>query len=93
MHNAGGAGAVVRWPIALSGALGYLYTGWGEQGLPWGSAGYVYLPAMLVLMVMTVLLAPIGARAAHRLPVAKLKKAFALLMVVMATQMLWTLLR
>ena len=93
VHTAIGTSAALGWPIALSGALGYLYTGWGEQGLPWGSAGYVYLPAMLVLMVMTVLLAPIGARAAHRLPVAKLKKAFALLMAVMATQMLWTLLR
>ena len=49
--------------------------------------------AMAALMLMTVLCAPLGARAAHTLPVAKLKKAFAVLMVVMASEMLWTLLR
>ncbi|MCL6264195.1 sulfite exporter TauE/SafE family protein [Craterilacuibacter sp. RT1T] len=92
VHTAIGTSAALGWPIAVSGAIGYLASGWGQTGLPWGSLGFIYLPAMLTLMVMTVLLAPVGARAAHRLPVAKLKKAFALLMAVMATQMLWTLL-
>ena len=44
-------------------------------------------------MLMTVLCAPLGARAAHTLPVPKLKKAFAVLMLVMASEMLWSLLR
>ncbi|MGL6070643.1 sulfite exporter TauE/SafE family protein, partial [Craterilacuibacter sp.] len=93
VHTAIATSAALGWPIAVSGAIGYLLSGWGQAGLPWGSAGFIYLPAMLVLMLMTVLLAPIGARAAHKLPVPKLKKAFALLMAVMATEMLWTLLR
>ncbi|WP_346432704.1 hypothetical protein [Crenobacter oryzisoli] len=41
---------------------------------------------------MTVLFAPVGARLAHRLPVARLKKLFALLMLFMASEMLELLL-
>ncbi|OHX12396.1 hypothetical protein BI347_01970 [Chromobacterium sphagni] len=78
--------------IGTSAALGYLISGWTATGLPWGSAGFVYLPAMPALMAMTVLLAPFGARMAHRLPVARLKKAFALLMAAMASEMLYRLL-
>ncbi|UTH76189.1 sulfite exporter TauE/SafE family protein [Chromobacterium sp. IIBBL 290-4] len=92
MHRAIGTSAALGWPIAMSGALGYLASGWRAAGLPWGSVGYVYLPAMLTLTLMTVAMAPLGARAAHRLPVARLKKAFALLMVVMASEMLIRLL-
>ncbi|QEL56977.1 sulfite exporter TauE/SafE family protein [Chromobacterium paludis] len=92
VHTAIGTSAALGWPIAISGAAGYLISGWHAAGLPWGSAGFVYLPAMLALMLMTVLLAPLGARAAHRLPVPRLKKAFAVLMAVMACEMLWRLL-
>lgn len=92
VHVAIGTSAALGWPIAVAGAVGYVISGWNQPDLPWGSAGFIYLPALLALMLMTVLFAPLGARAAHTLPVAKLKKAFALLMVVMATQMLWTLL-
>lgn len=91
VHRAIATSAALGWPIAVSGAAGYLLGGWGVPGLPWGSAGFIYLPAMLALTLMTVLMAPLGARAAHRLPVDRLKKAFAVLMAVMATQMLWTL--
>ncbi|TCP13674.1 putative membrane protein YfcA [Crenobacter luteus] len=93
IHRAIATSAALGWPIAVSGALGYLAGGWQANGLPWGSAGFVYLPAMATLMALTVLLAPLGAAAAHKLPVAKLKKAFALLMVVTATEMLLSLLR
>ncbi|WP_434632199.1 sulfite exporter TauE/SafE family protein [Chromobacterium sp. CV08] len=92
VHTAIGTSAALGWPIAISGAIGYLISGWGISGLPWGSAGFVHLPSMLALMLMTVLFAPLGARAAHRLPVPRLKKAFALLMATMASEMLYRLL-
>jgi uncharacterized membrane protein YfcA len=50
--------------------------------------GFVYLPAVATLCLITMATAPMGARLAHRLPVAKLKKLFALLMAVMASQLL-----
>lgn len=93
IHRAIATSAALGWPIAVSGALGYLVSGRAVAGLPWGSVGFVYLPAMVVLLAVTVCFAPLGARMAHRLPVARLKRVFALLMVVMASEMLWSLLR
>ncbi|WP_024304437.1 sulfite exporter TauE/SafE family protein [Pseudogulbenkiania sp. MAI-1] len=93
VHTAIATSAALGWPIAVSGAIGYLMSGWQAPGLPWGALGFVYLPAMLALMLMTVLCAPLGARAAHALPVAGLKRVFAVLMAVMASQMLYGLLQ
>ena len=61
----------------------------GFQGLPAGSFGYVWLPALAVIAVFSVLTAPLGARAAHQLPVKKLKRVFASLLYVLAVYMLW----
>jgi uncharacterized membrane protein YfcA len=80
--------AALGWPIAFSGALGYMASGWGRGDLPAYTVGFVYLPAVATLCLITMATAPMGARLAHRLPVAKLKKLFALLMVVMASQLL-----
>ncbi len=80
--------AALGWPIAFSGALGYMVSGWGRGDLPAYTVGFVYLPAVATLCLITMATAPMGARLAHRLPVAKLKKLFALLMVVMASQLL-----
>ncbi len=77
MQNAIGTSAAIGLPIALAGALGYLINGWGAGDLPRWSVGYVYLPALVLLSVLSSVTAPIGARLAHRLPVATLKKIFA----------------
>ena len=92
MQRAIATSAALGWPIALSGTLGYMLSGWGRTGLPAYSAGFVYLPAVATLCLITMRTAPIGARLAHRLPVAKLKKAFAGVMILTATQLLWKLL-
>ena len=50
--------------------------------------GYVYLPALLVIVAASVILAPIGARAGYRWPVKRLKRAFAVVLYVLAVYML-----
>ena len=90
-HLAIGTSAAVGLPIAVGGTLGYVWNGWGHPGLPAGSLGFVYLPALAVILVASVLAAPLGARLAHRLPVAVLKRIFAGLLVVLSTRMLWSL--
>ena len=85
--------AALGWPIAFSGAVGYVVSGWSAPHLPDHSAGFVYLPALATLCLITMTVAPLGAKMAHSLPVAQLKKVFAVLMTLMASQMLWTLLR
>ena len=91
IQNAIGTSAAVGLPIALGGTLGYIFNGWSNPGLPAGSLGYVYLPALAILVVATMMTAPSGARMAHRLPVATLKRIFAALLIVLASKMLWNL--
>jgi uncharacterized membrane protein YfcA len=77
MHHAIGTSAAIGLPIALAGTAGYLLGGLDATGLPVWSVGYVHLPALAACVAMSMLTAPLGARAAHRLPVATLKKIFA----------------
>jgi len=88
IHQAVGTSAALGFPIAVAGTIGYLAAGWNATGLPPYSAGYVYLPALLGVVAMSVLFAPLGARTAHRLPVKRLKRGFGILLAALATKML-----
>ncbi len=81
--------AALGFPIALFNAVGYVISGWSVTGTPAMSYGYIWLPALLVICVSTVFTAPIGARMAHRWPVSKLKRVFALLLYALAGSMLY----
>jgi uncharacterized membrane protein YfcA len=63
--------------------------GWRAADLPAWSIGFVYVPALLAIVGGSVACAPIGARAAHRWPVARLRRAFAVLLYALAAYMLW----
>lgn len=91
LHRAIATSAAIGFPIALAGALGYGWGGWSAAGLPAGSLGFVYLPALAGIVAGSVLTAPLGARTTHRLPVRPLKRIFALLLATLAARMLWTL--
>lgn len=90
IQQAIGTSAAVGLPIALAGALGYLINGWSANGLPAYSLGFVSLPAVALISVVSFFTAPFGARLAHRLPVATLKKAFAALLFLLSLKMLQT---
>ena len=89
IHNAVATSAALGVPIAVAGTVGFVIAGWGAEGMPAYSLGYIYLPALASIVVASMLTAPIGARTAHRWPVKKLKRAFALLLYVLAAYMLW----
>ena len=88
MRQAIGSAAFVGFPIALVGAAGYLFIGWKLSELPPWSLGYVYLPALLGISVASVLMAPVGAAASHRLPTRLLRRIFGVLLLLLATKML-----
>lgn len=88
MQRAVGTAAACGFPIALSGSIGFIWTGWSLAGLPTGSTGYVYWPALLCLSATSVFTARWGAQAAHRLPAATLKRIFGLLLVGVGLQFL-----
>ncbi|MGZ5272658.1 MAG: sulfite exporter TauE/SafE family protein, partial [Ramlibacter sp.] len=77
IHQAVATSAALGFPIALSGTLANIWYGLGEAGLPAHSLGYIYLPALVVIASASVLMAPLGARTAHRLPVQRLRRVFA----------------
>lgn len=91
VHEAIGTSAAIGFPIAIAGTLGYIYNGIHTAGLPAYSFGYIYLPALAGIVSASVLTAPLGVRLAHSLPVSKLKKVFAVLLLVVATRMLISL--
>ena len=89
MHNAVATSAALGFPIALANTMGYLISGNSlEAALP-GAFGYLYLPALVVIASVSVTMAPLGARAAHALNVAQLKRAFAGLLFLLAAYMLY----
>lgn len=88
LHQAIGTAAAVGWPLAIAGTLGYIVAGAGTPGLPDWSAGFIYAPAVAWIVVASVAMAPVGARVAHRTPGKTLKRVFAIVLYLLATNML-----
>ncbi|MCP4407688.1 MAG: sulfite exporter TauE/SafE family protein [Gammaproteobacteria bacterium] len=75
-------------PIALSGSMGFVISGWSEYNLPVYSLGYLHLPALIGIVAASVVVAPLGAKWAHRLPAHRLKQVFAIVLYILAAYML-----
>jgi uncharacterized membrane protein YfcA len=91
MRQAIGTSAALGLPIAIAGTAGYIVTGLGKDHLPALSVGYVYLPALVGIVIGTFVTVPWGAKAAHSMPVTRLAKIFAVILFILATRMLWSL--
>lgn len=89
IHHAVATSAALGFPIALAGTLSNIYFGSGVSELPPWSLGFIYLPALLVIALASVVTAPLGARTAHKLPVKALRKIFSLMLYALAGYMLW----
>ncbi len=97
MHHAVGTSAALGFPIAAAGTLGYIVAGLRETGIrtcsastfPECSVGFIYLPALLAVAATSMLFAPLGARAAHRLDSRALSRIFAVLLYLLAGYMLY----
>lgn len=89
IHNAVATSAALGFPIALANVIGYVISGQGLQNLPAHSFGYLWLPGLGVIAACSVFTAPIGARAAHKLPIKQLKRAFSSILYLLAAYMLY----
>jgi len=89
IHHAVATSAALGFFIAVANSAGYIYSGFeaaqGQQGM----LGYIYWPALLVVSAMSVVIAPLGARCAHALPVASLRRAFSVLLLSLAAYMIF----
>lgn len=80
IHDAVGTSSALGFPIALAGTLGYIWAGQGLPRMPPGSIGYLYLPGLFIISAASMLMAPLGARTAHRMDIQPLKKVFAVVL-------------
>ena len=89
IRNAIGTSAAIGFPVAVGGTIGYVVTGMNTTGLPHYSLGFVYLPALFWIVLASMVAAPLGAKATHHLKIGVLRKLFALLLLVLATKLLF----
>jgi uncharacterized protein len=85
-HRAIGTVSAMGFPVAIAGAIGYALAGWDAADLPPWSVGFVYLPACVGISATSMLLAPWGAKLAHRLKGATLRRIFAVFLVAMGAK-------
>jgi len=89
IHHAIATGAAIGFPIALANTAGVVIGGWSQPAALPGALGFLYLPALVVIALASVLIAPLGARWAHALDVRQLRRIFALMLYLLAIDMLW----
>ena len=88
IKKAMGTSAAIGLPISLAGTLGYLVNGWSSDLIINYSIGFIYLPAAVLISITSFFTAPYGVKASHYLPVAVIKKLFALLLILLSLKML-----
>ena len=89
VHQAVATAAGVGFIIALPGTIGFLWMGLGVKDLPWGSIGYVNIPALTAICAISVFTAPVGARWAHSLDENWLKRLFGIYLVIVSISMFY----
>ncbi len=88
MQQAVGTSAACGLPIAIAGALTNIATGWRQPELPELSLGFIYLPALVGIVVTSVFFARFGADLAHRLDAQLLKRIFAVVLILVGIRFL-----
>lgn len=92
LQHAIGTAAAIGFPIALAGTAGYIANGYLQsETLPEYSLGYVYLPALVWLVLASMLTAPLGAKLTHSTQTAILRTIFVVLLYGLGIRMLMSL--
>ena len=90
VHRAVGTASAFGLVIAVPAVLGFIWSGWGVDGRPPYSLGYVSVPAAVMIFSTSVFCAPLGTRLAHSLDSTRLRQVFAVFLFVSAVRMFWT---
>ena len=89
IHRAVGTASFFGLLIAVPGSIGFMITGYGHEGLPPGSVGFVNLIGFLIISPMTFLFAPLGAKIAHALKQRQLSMVFGAFLLIVSCRMLY----
>jgi uncharacterized membrane protein YfcA len=90
IHRAVGTASFIGMLIGIPAVVGFIWSGYGVADRPPLSLGFVSLPAVALIFPMTMIMAPVGVRLAHRLNQRRLKIAFAVFLFITAARMLYT---
>lgn len=88
IHQAIATSSGVGVLISVPGLFGAIWAGWGQSGLPILSTGFVNWLCFAVVIPVTLTLAPLGARMAHKTPKRMLEKLFGVFMLIVALRFL-----
>ncbi len=91
IRRAVGTSAAIGFVIGLPGAVIYMLTGLGSEGLPPCSVGYVNLVAVAVIIPLTTTFAGVGVKLAHTIPHRALRLSFGLFLAITSGRMIWDL--
>lgn len=87
MRLAVATSAACGFPIALFGSGSFMLLGADNNDAISNALGYIYLPALLGILVTSMLFARLSAKLAHRLPVLLLKRVFAIVLLLIGIKM------
>ena len=88
INKAIGSAAAIGFLIALFGALGFLITGsYLKTNLPL-SIGFLNIPAFLIFIPITTLMARVGASTVHKIDKKKISKLFGVFLLIIGTKFL-----
>tara|TARA_B110000967_G_C18867723_1_gene553594 strand:+ start:96 stop:926 length:831 start_codon:yes stop_codon:yes gene_type:complete len=89
INNAIGSAAAIGFLIALFGAVGFLITGsYLDVSLPL-SIGFLNIPAFLIFIPITTLMAKIGAKTVHKIDKQKISKYFGIFLLIIGSKFLF----
>jgi uncharacterized membrane protein YfcA len=71
-----GTAAACGAPIAIAGALGYMYFGQDNPNLPNATSGFIFWPAVIGISCTSILTAKVGANFSHSVSEKNLKRSF-----------------
>lgn len=82
--TASGIGAFISIPATI----GWIISGWGVDGRPEFSAGYVNIIGFVFIALSLIFVVPYGARATHKMDQAKLRRIFGIFLMLVAINMI-----
>lgn len=87
IHRAIGTAAAFGLFIAVPATIGFILSGWGMIGRPFGSLGYVNGLGFALITLASWPMVPLGARLAHRLDAVLLRRVFGICLALVAINM------
>lgn len=88
VRHAIGSASIIGFVIACFATSGYVMAGWQQYADRVGYIGYVYWPAVVGIVLTSLVAAQLGAKLTSRLPVEKIKKIFGVFLLIVSARML-----